>query len=140
RLASRCTLHRFRRDTFHHEGSAERLRLRFTHMPLVEDTTGIINKETLAEFKDGAFLINTSRARICVEEDVAQALRSGKLGGFATDVWFSDPPENSPLFDAPNTIFTPHVGASTNENMLRIGVVIERIIGEYVESKKKAGE
>ncbi|MEW5995258.1 MAG: NAD(P)-dependent oxidoreductase, partial [Candidatus Zixiibacteriota bacterium] len=42
------------------------------HMPLVEDTTGIINKETLAEFKDGAFLINTSRARICVEEDVAQ--------------------------------------------------------------------
>ncbi len=110
------------------------------HMPLVEETRGLINKKTLALFKDGAFLINTSRGKICVEEDVAQALKDGKLAGFATDVWYSDPPGESPLFSAPNTIFTPHIGASTNENMLRIGIIIERIIAEYVESKKKSGK
>jgi D-3-phosphoglycerate dehydrogenase len=107
------------------------------HMPLTPETKGIINKKTLAEFKNGAYLINTARGKLCVEEDVVQALKSGKLGGYATDVWYSDPPENSPLFDAPNTIFTPHVGASTDENMLRIGVVIDRLIGEYVTTKQK---
>lgn len=101
------------------------------HMLLVENTKGIISKKTLAEFKDGAYLINTSRGKICVEEDIVEALKSGKLAGFATDVWYSDPPENSPLFDAPNCVFSPHVGASTNENMLRIGVIIERIIADY---------
>ncbi len=107
------------------------------HMPVLPETKGVINKRTLAEFKDGAYLINTARGKLCVEEDVVQALKSGKLGGYATDVWYSDPPENSPLFDAPNTIFTPHVGASTDENMLRIGVVIDRLIGEYVTAKQK---
>ncbi len=105
------------------------------HMPLVDDTRGVINKQTLAQFKDGAYLVNTARGKLCVEEDVVQALKSGKLAGFATDVWFSDPPENSPLFGAPNCIFCPHVGASTTENMLRIGVIIDRLIGEYVEKK-----
>ncbi|MFQ6008479.1 MAG: hydroxyacid dehydrogenase [Candidatus Zixiibacteriota bacterium] len=107
------------------------------HMPLLPETKGIINKKTLKEFKDGAYLINTARGKLCNEEDVVQALKSGKLGGYATDVWYSDPPENSPLFDAPNTVFTPHVGASTKENMLRIGVVIDRLIGEYVTTKQK---
>jgi len=106
------------------------------HMPLLDDTRGIINKKTLAEFKDGAYLINSGRGELCVEEDIVEALKSGRLSGFATDVWYSDPPVNSPLFDAPNTIFTPHVGAATKENMLRIGVVIEHIIGEYVATKK----
>ncbi len=103
------------------------------HMPLVDETRGSINRDTLEYFKDGAYLINTARGRICVEEDVVRALKSGKLGGYATDVWYSDPPENSPLFEAPNTVFMPHVGASTNENMLRIGVIIERIIRDFCE-------
>jgi D-3-phosphoglycerate dehydrogenase len=105
------------------------------HMPLLEGTKGIINKQTLAEFKDGAYLINSGRGKLCVEEDIVEALKSGKLAGFATDVWYSDPPEDSPLFGAPNCIFSPHVGAATTENMLRIGVVIERLIREYVQKK-----
>lgn len=105
------------------------------HMPLLPDTLGMINKETLTQFKDGAFLINTARGKICVEEDVAEALKNGKLGGFATDVWYSDPPEKSPLYDAPNTLFLPHIGASTKENMSRIGIIVERVIADYVESK-----
>jgi D-3-phosphoglycerate dehydrogenase len=102
------------------------------HMPLVPETTGLISKQTLDLFKDGAYLINTARGKIVVEEDVAEALKSGKLGGYATDVWYSDPPNGSPLFDAPNTIFMPHIGASTSENMGRIAVIAERVIEDYL--------
>jgi D-3-phosphoglycerate dehydrogenase len=101
------------------------------HTPLVPETRGMVNQELLAHFKNGAYLINTGRGPCVVEEDVAQALKSGKLGGFATDVWYSDPPGESPLFDAPNTLFTPHIGASSTENMLRIGIMIDRIVGEF---------
>ncbi len=101
------------------------------HMPLLPDTKGIINKEMLAKFKDGAYVINTGRGKCVVEEDVVEALKSGKLAGFATDVWYSDPPENSPLMGAPNTIFAPHIGASTKENMKRIGVIIERLVSDF---------
>jgi len=105
------------------------------HVPLLPQTKGIINKEMLAKFKDGAYLINTGRGKCVVEEDIVEALKSGKLAGFATDVWYSDPPEKSPLFDAPNTIFTPHIGASTKENMKRIGVIIERLVSEFAAKK-----
>ncbi len=105
------------------------------HMPLVEDTRGMINKNTLKEFKDGAYLINTGRGKCVIEEDVVEALKSGKLAGYATDVYYSDPPENSPLLSAPNVILTPHIGAETEENLHRISVVMERIIGEYVAGR-----
>jgi len=61
------------------------------HMPLLPATKGIINKKTLALFKDGAYLVNTGRGGCIVEEDVAQALQSGKLAGYATDVSTSTP-------------------------------------------------
>ena len=105
------------------------------HMPLTPETNGIINKDTLRHFKDGAFLINTARGKICVEEDIVDALKSGKLGGYATDVWYSDPPVDSPLMDAPNTLFLPHLGASSKENMGRIAIIVDRIIGEYAAKK-----
>lgn len=107
------------------------------HMPLLPATKGMINKETLEHFKDGAYLINTARAGILVDEDVVEALKSGKLAGLATDVWPSDPPNGSPLFDAPNTLFSPHIGASTKENMGRIGIIVERLIADYAESRQK---
>ncbi len=105
------------------------------HMPLLPDTKGLINKETLKLFKDGAYLINTGRGKCIVEEDVVEALKNGKLSGFATDVWYSDPPVNSPLLDAPNTIFAPHIGASSRENMKRIGIIIDRLISDYAKAK-----
>lgn len=106
------------------------------HTPLTSSTKGMINKDTLAHFKDGAFLINTARAGVCVDEDLVEALKSGKLGGYATDVWPTDPPDGSPLFEAPNTIFTPHIGASTKENMGRIGIIADRLIADYVAKKQ----
>jgi D-3-phosphoglycerate dehydrogenase len=106
------------------------------HMPLVPDTQGLINRETLKLFKDGAYLINTARGKIVVEEDVVEALRSGKLAGYATDVWYSDPPESSPLLDAPNTICLPHIGASSEENMARIAHIAEREIEDYMARRE----
>jgi len=106
------------------------------HMPLLPGTKGLINKETLAQFKDGAYLINTGRGKCMVEEDVAEALKSGKLAGCATDVWYSDPPDwDSPLLKAPNCIFAPHIGASSKENMIRIGTIVDQIIGKFVAAK-----
>jgi D-3-phosphoglycerate dehydrogenase len=107
------------------------------HMPLLEETRGLINNKTLAHFKNGAFLVNTARGKLIVEEDVAEALRSGKLRGYGADVYNADPPPpDSPILKAPNTILTPHVGAETKENLLRIGIVVERIIGEYGSARK----
>ena len=101
------------------------------HMPIVESTKGIINKKTLSQMKKGAYLINTGRGECVVEEDIVAALQSGQLGGYATDVWYTDPPVNSPLINAPNTLLLPHLGASTSENMIRIVEVVEKIILEY---------
>jgi len=106
------------------------------HMPLVEETRGLINKNTLKEFKNGAYLVNTGRGKCVVEEDIAEALKSGKLAGYGTDVYVTEPPESSPLISAPNVLMTPHIGAETKENLLRIGVVIERIIGEFAAAKR----
>lgn len=106
------------------------------HMPYLAETKGFINKKLLDNFKTGSFLINTGRGETVVDDDVVEALKSGKLAGFATDVWYSDPPVNSPLMNAPNTIFTPHIGASSKENMLRIGEMVEKIIAEYVKENK----
>ena len=89
----------------------------------------------MASVKKGAYIINTGRGQCVVEEDVAKALKDGTLAGYATDVWYSDPPENSPLINAPNVLMTPHIGASSTENMQRIGEIIEKLIGDYVENK-----
>ena len=105
------------------------------HLPLNHETKGIINAEMLNEFKDGAYLINTGRGKTIIERDVVEALKSGKLAGFGNDVWYSDPPENTPLIDAPNVTMFPHLGASTKENLLRIGDIIESIIRDFVTTK-----
>jgi phosphoglycerate dehydrogenase-like enzyme len=104
------------------------------HTPLTDDTRSMINASVIAAMKDGAVLINTGRAGCVVPEDVKAALESGKLRAYATDVWPSDPPpDDYPLLGAPNVIMTPHIGASTSENLLRIGVEVEDIIGKFQE-------
>jgi phosphoglycerate dehydrogenase-like enzyme len=106
------------------------------HIPLLPDTKGMVNKNLLAKVKKGAYMINTGRGETVVEQDVVEALKSGQLGGFATDVWYSDPPVDSPLMNAPNTLFTPHLGASSVENMVRISAIAEMIIADFVQTHK----
>lgn len=103
------------------------------HMPLLDSTKGIINKKTLSLLKDGSYMINTGRGKCVVEEDIIEALNSGKLAGYATDVWYSDPPENSPLVKHPKTLLAPHIGASSKENMGRIGTIVEILINDFVK-------
>lgn len=104
--------------------------------PLVDSTRGMIDAAAIAKMQDGVFLANTGRGQVVVEADVAQALRDGKIAGFATDVWYSDPPEDSPLIGAPNTLLLPHLGASTKENLLRIGDIIVDLVSKHVKETR----
>jgi D-3-phosphoglycerate dehydrogenase len=99
------------------------------HVPLCVETEGMINKETIAMMKDGVVIINTGRGKCVVEQDLVDALGSGKVKAYGTDVWYSDPPpEDCPILKAPNVVMTPHIGASTKENLLRIGKQVVQII------------
>ena len=91
------------------------------HCPLTEKTQGLINRDTLAQMKDGAILINTSRGPILDEAAVKDALISGKLRYAAVDVACVEPiPADSPLLSAPNCIITPHMAWSPAESRQRI--------------------
>ncbi len=102
------------------------------HIPFTEETQGMLNKDMISKMKDGVIVINTGRGKCVIEEDVAQALKDGKIKKYANDVWYSDPPDpDSPLLSAPNVQVTPHLGASTKENLLRISDIIVKIISEF---------
>jgi D-3-phosphoglycerate dehydrogenase len=105
------------------------------HTPLTDETRGMFNKDTIAKMKAGAVIVNTGRGKCVVEEDVVAALESGKISAYATDVWYSDPPENSPIVKAPNVVMLPHLGSSSKENLLRIGDIIETKLEEFVGNK-----
>lgn len=99
------------------------------HMPLTDETKGVINKGSLAKMKKGVIIVNTGRGKCVNEEDLADALKSGHVAAYATDVWYSDPPDAScPLLSAPNVLMAPHIGASSKENLLRIGDCIVEIL------------
>jgi phosphoglycerate dehydrogenase-like enzyme len=102
------------------------------HVPLTDTTKAMINSDTIGQMKDGVVILNTARGGCVDEEDMVEALKSGKVRAYATDVWYSDPPDpNCPLYEAPNVIMTPHIGASSRENMLRIGDVVVRILEDF---------
>ena len=85
------------------------------HVPLTRATRGLIGKDQLDRMRPGAILLNVARGGVIDEAAVADALGDGRLGGAGIDVFESEPPTGSPLLDAPNTLLTPHLGASTAE-------------------------
>jgi glycerate dehydrogenase len=91
------------------------------HCPLFADNKGMINRETIAGMKDGVFIINTARGGLIVEDDLAEALNSGKVGGVALDVVTTEPikPDN-PLLTAENCIITPHIAWAPRESRERL--------------------
>ena len=102
------------------------------HTPLTDDTKGMINAPFLAKAKDGLILINTGRGKCIVEADVVAALASGKLRAYGTDVWPCDPPlADCPLLSAPNVFMAPHIGASSKENLGRIGDEVVLILQDF---------
>ena len=102
------------------------------HVPLNCDTEGMINQKTINQMKDGVIVINTGRGLCVNAEDIQEALKSGKIAHYATDVWPSDPPSDDyPILAAPNVTMIPHIGASTKENLLRIGDQVVEIIENF---------
>ena len=93
------------------------------HLPLNDETRGVINAGTIALMKDGARLINAARGELIDEEALIEALHSGKIAGAALDV-FAEEPYSGPLIGAPNLIATPHLAASTDEAQDRAGVIV----------------
>lgn len=92
------------------------------HVPLTRMTRDLISAPELGLMKPDALLINVARGGVVNEAALADALGQGRLGGAAVDVFTSEPPTGSPLLEAPNTVLTPHLGASTEEAQTRVAV------------------
>ncbi len=91
------------------------------HCPLFPDTEGIINKNTIAKMKDGVIIINNSRGQLVVEQDLADALNSGKVYAAGLDVVSTEPIRgDNPLLRAKNCIITPHISWAPRESRMRI--------------------
>ena len=90
------------------------------HVPYTRATRDLIGREAIARMKPGAIILNVARGGIVDEVAVADALRDGRLGGAGIDTFAKEPPTDSPLLDAPNTVLTPHLGASTAEAQVAV--------------------
>ncbi|MHB8064160.1 MAG: D-2-hydroxyacid dehydrogenase [Ruminiclostridium sp.] len=99
------------------------------HCPLFENTKGLINKNTIVKMKDGVIILNTSRGPLIVEEDLAEALNSGKVFGAAVDVVSSEPIKmGNPLMNAKNCIITPHIAWAPKESRARLmNIAVENL-------------
>lgn len=99
------------------------------HCPLFPETERLINRESIAVMKDGAMLINTARGGLIAEQDLADALNSGKLAGAALDVVDKEPmAADNPLISAKNVIITPHIAWASVEARERLmGIAVENL-------------
>lgn len=102
------------------------------HTPLTPETKNMINRETIKTMKDGVRIINCARGGIINEQDLYEALLSGKVAGAALDVFEKEPPEGSPLIGLDNVICTPHLGAATAEAQENVSIAIAEQIVDYL--------
>ena len=107
------------------------------HLPLTEETNGMMNSALISHMKKSPVIINTGRGKCVNERDMADALKSGAVSHFCTDVYSVEPMEgDNPLLECENITLTPHVGANSVENLLRIG---EEVV-ETIDNLKKEGK
>ncbi|MDP9172757.1 MAG: phosphoglycerate dehydrogenase [Planctomycetota bacterium] len=107
------------------------------HVHMTPETRGFINKERIAMMKDGAILVNTARGGIIVEQDVADACKSGKLRGYGADVLEIEPMKAPHIFqEIDNILLTPHIGSRTNESVERQGLRAVNNLVNYLNGNK----
>lgn len=100
------------------------------HTVLVPQTKGMINKDSIAKMKDGVWLVNLARGELIEEDALYEACKSGKVAGAALDVYAAEP-YTGKLLELDNICFTPHLGASTKEAQMRIGIeLVEKLAAE----------
>ena len=105
----------------------------FLHCPLFPSTAGIINKDNIAKMKDGVFIVNNSRGPLVVEADLAEALKSGKVGAAALDVVSTEPIlKDNVLLGIKNCLITPHISWATKEARQRIMNTTADNIGAFL--------
>lgn len=104
------------------------------HMPMTDETRGMINSTTIAKMKKGIQkLLNCARGGIIVEADLVEALKSGQVAAAALDVFETEPPPaDYPLRQFPQVIMTPHLGASTDEAQENVGIEVAEAITDYL--------
>lgn len=114
------------------------------HVPLTPETKNLFNKESIGRMKDGAVVLNMSRGGIVNEKDMYEALKAGRIGGYASDVLENElagsglsgnDEFNSPLFECDNFIVTPHLGAQTTDAARDIGLYITGKVKEVMGLK-----
>ena len=103
------------------------------HVPLTPDTQGLINQEAFAKMKNGVRIINCARGGIVDEQDLAAAIKAGKVAGAALDVYVDEPPPpDHPLLKLDQVITTPHLGASTDEAQLNVAIAVAEQIVDFL--------
>ena len=103
------------------------------HMPVTDQTRGMLNAQAFAKMKPKVCLVNCARGEIVVENDLLAALDSGKVAAAALDVYATEPlPADHPFRKHPNLILTPHLGASTEEAQEKCGLEVAEVISGYL--------
>lgn len=106
------------------------------HCPLFPSTEGMINKDSISKMKDGVIILNNSRGQLIVEQDLADALNSGKIYAAGLDVVSSEPiKENNPLLTAKNCIITPHISWAPKESRQRLMDIAVENLKSFVEGR-----
>jgi D-3-phosphoglycerate dehydrogenase len=114
------------------------------HLPKTPETAGLIDKEALAKTKPGVIIVNAARGGLVDEAALAEAVTSGHVRAAGIDVFSTEPCTDSPLFDLPQVVVTPHLGASTEEAQDRAGTDVAASVklalaGEFVPDAVNVG-
>ncbi|MCG6909834.1 MAG: phosphoglycerate dehydrogenase [Deltaproteobacteria bacterium] len=104
------------------------------HVPKLKSTIDLLDKAAFAKMKDGVMVINCARGGIVNEKDLYDAIVSGKVAGAALDVFATEPPGASPLFELDHVVCTPHLGASTREAQTNVAVAVAEQIIDYLKT------
>ncbi len=103
------------------------------HVGLTPQTQGIVNAQTLSTMKKGVRILNCARGELIEQDALVDALKSGQVGGAALDVFPAEPLSDSPYFNLPNVLLTPHIAGSTDEAQEAIGIQLARQVRDYLK-------